>query len=151
MTFYHCLLILDRAKAYIKVQGDASYDCHIPSQDPIYSSIAGDISLQNPLCSFVVSKIKEHSNSEKYADDKEKCNRTNTDIFAANCIFLSSLKIFSDNLKNADAPAAIANKGVAIKRLCCICCCVFFSISAYTKSNFPVSFANMLINRFYTT
>ena len=49
MTFYHCLLILDRAKAYIKVQGDASYDCHIPSQDPIYSSIAGDISLQNPL------------------------------------------------------------------------------------------------------
>ena len=36
-----------------------------------------------------------------------------TDIFAANCIFLSSLKIFSDNLKNADAPAAIANKGVA--------------------------------------
>ena len=68
-------LILDRAKAYIKVQGDASYDCHIPSQDPIYSSIAGDISLQNPLCSFVVSKIKEHSNSKKYADDKEKCNR----------------------------------------------------------------------------
>ena len=57
------------------MQGDTSYDCHIPSQDPIYSSIAGDISLQNPLCSFVVSKIKEHSNSKKYADDKEKCNR----------------------------------------------------------------------------